>query len=569
MEARQSPPAPAAGPRGRSRATPWHRLLDAVWNLNVTRDVPSTYEMLGRQAIGLVNADGAAIYAPQESGGVRCAWSEGVSATYTESVTRAVAQIPGGEVLREAKARVITDAPVQKRWVRLAELTRQEGIRTIGLFPMVMEGRVCAVLAVYHRRVRPYRRWEKEALTAFAYQAALALTGAELHEEARRRTEELQQMYDRLQDAYRQLQAFQEIGTELAASLDVQHVLGTVARYAAELTGSDAGGVFEYHPEEGSLTVSASYDAPESLVEGIRRARVQLGQGAIGRAAAERRPVQVQDTETDPDYPFRYLTRPRGIRAILAVPMLSGDELVGGVVVWRRTPGPFGQGEVQLLETLAQQSTAAIRNARLYSALEQAYDNTLEALTAALDVRDRDTEGHSRRVAALALAIAREMQLSPREQQALYRGGLLHDIGKIGIPDSILHKPGPLSDEEWAVMRNHPNLGFQVLNRVEFLQPVTAVVLYHHERFDGLGYPMGLRGEQIPLVARVFAVADAYDAMTSWRPYRPALDSATAVREIVRHSGTQFDPEVVNAFLRVMARGDRAIHHDCRNVNRN
>lgn len=192
--------------------------------------------------------------------------------------------------------------------------------------------------------------------------------------------------------------------------------------------------------------------------------------------------------------------------------------------------------------------------ARLLTQLQESYDQTLAALCAALDVRDRETEGHSRRVAELACAIAREMELPEEEVTHLYRGGLLHDVGKIGIPDAVLHKPGPLTDEEWELMRQHPLLGAHILQGIDFLARAVEVVLFHQERYDGRGYPYGLRGAEIPLLARIFAVADAYDAMTSHRPYRPAMSHEEAVAEILRNSGTQFDPEVVRIFLRVVER---------------
>ncbi|MBE3599192.1 MAG: GAF domain-containing protein [Limnochordaceae bacterium] len=536
----------------------WKRLLDAVRGIDTIRDEPATHRLLTSQAISLLGADGAAVFTVDEAGTIRCAWSEGVSATYTAAVSRVSQLVPGGRVVRTGRPAVILDASRLERWPRLAELARAEGIRTIGLFPMVLDGRTVAVLAVYHRRVRRYRTWEVRALTAFSYQASLALGGARLFDETRRRAEELQQMYDRVSVAYRQLKAFQEIGMEIASSLDPAQVLRTVARYAAELTGSDAGAVFEYDPQEGVLAVTASHGVEDAFVEGIRRARVRPGDGAIGRAVAERRPVQVADVESEPGYAFLHLTRPQGFRSILAVPMASGEEMVGGLVVWRKEPGLLDRGAVDWLVALAQQSTAAIRNARLFAALERAYDDTLEALTAALDVRDRDTEGHSRRVAALALAIAREMGLPTYALQALYRGGLLHDIGKIGIPDNILHKRGPLDDREWEIMRQHPLLGFRVLEGIQFLRDGATVVLHHHERYDGRGYPMGLQAERIPIIARIFAVADAYDAMTSWRPYRAPIPPDQAVEEIVRNSGSQFDPEVVQAFLRVIQAGQAA-----------
>jgi putative nucleotidyltransferase with HDIG domain len=183
--------------------------------------------------------------------------------------------------------------------------------------------------------------------------------------------------------------------------------------------------------------------------------------------------------------------------------------------------------------------------------LEASYEGTLHALMAALDVRDHETEGHSQRVAAYARAIGDALQLDPDLARQLAHGALLHDIGKIGIPDSILCKDGPLTNEEWLVMRQHPAIGASMLSDLAFLQHALPVVRYHHERWDGRGYPQGLRGAFIPLPARIFAVADTFDAMTSDRPYRRACSIAAAREEILRCSGQQFDPEVVAAFGRV------------------
>ncbi|HEY8425576.1 MAG TPA: HD domain-containing phosphohydrolase [Limnochordales bacterium] len=536
----------------RRKGTPLQRLLHALWRVGAARDVDAICRQLTRETSALTAADGVAVYLWSADDGVVCAHARGVASGSDRALRRWMRKMTAGARGRAPRPRILSDATTQERWPDLAEAARREGWRAVAVFPLLLERRIIGMLVLLHRSARPYRPDERQVLEVIAHHAALALSSALLVEQSRHRADELQRMYDRLQEAYRHLQAFHDVGIELVASLDVHRVLQTVARYAAELTGSDAGGVFEYDPADGTLRVSAGHRASRAFEEGIRQARVTLGQGAIGQAALGGRPVQIPDIEAEPDYPFHPLVRAEGFRAILAVPMLAREELLGGLVVWRRTPGSFSPEQVQLLEGLARQSAVAIRNARLYAALEKAYDDTLEALTAALDVRDRDTEGHSRRVASLALAIGRELGLPPEQLQALYRGGLLHDIGKIGIPDRILHKPGPLDEEEWAVMRRHPSLGFKVLDGIEFLMAGSEVVLYHHERYDGKGYPMGLRGEAIPLVARVFAVADAYDAMTSPRPYRAPLDSRSAIEEIVRNAGSQFDPKVVRAFLRVV-----------------
>jgi putative nucleotidyltransferase with HDIG domain len=201
------------------------------------------------------------------------------------------------------------------------------------------------------------------------------------------------------------------------------------------------------------------------------------------------------------------------------------------------------------LERLVEDRTAQLRGA--LQQLEQSYDDTLEALGGALDLRDAETEGHCKRVTAFSLAVCKTMQVDPRLLPEIARGAFLHDIGKMAIPDNILRKPGPLTAEEQTVMRTHCAVGHEMLSRVPFLRGVAGIVLAHQERFDGTGYPNGLKGEEIPLGARIFAVADTLDAMTSDRPYRSALSLEEAKAEIRRCSGTQFDPKVVNAFLSI------------------
>lgn len=201
----------------------------------------------------------------------------------------------------------------------------------------------------------------------------------------------------------------------------------------------------------------------------------------------------------------------------------------------------------QNLEQMVEQRTKQLQTAM--KRIESTYDETLEALGAALDLRDTETEGHSRRVSRSCLEIARAMSCSSEQLKQISRGTYLHDIGKIGIPDSILLKPGRLSEDETAVMQTHARVGYDLVSKIGFLAPAAEIVLTHQERFDGTGYPQGLVGDEYPLGARIFAVADTLDAMTSDRPYRRALPLATARAEITLESGRQFDPEVVRIFL--------------------
>ncbi|PYX00319.1 MAG: two-component system response regulator [Acidobacteria bacterium] len=199
------------------------------------------------------------------------------------------------------------------------------------------------------------------------------------------------------------------------------------------------------------------------------------------------------------------------------------------------------------LETLVAARTEQLRKAMVE--LERSYDITLEALGDALDLKDRETEGHSRRVTAFTIAIARAMGLTAEQIRVIARGAFLHDIGKMAIPDAILNKPGALTPDEVGIMREHSYHGYQIVKKIPFLQEAAEIVYAHQERFDGTGYPRGLKGEQIPLGARMFAVADTLDAITSDRPYRPAQTLTAAREEIQRWAGRQFDPEVVKMFL--------------------
>ncbi len=198
------------------------------------------------------------------------------------------------------------------------------------------------------------------------------------------------------------------------------------------------------------------------------------------------------------------------------------------------------------LETLVSARTEMLRQA--LTDLERSYDITLEALGDALDLKDAETEGHSKRVTAFTIAIARAMGLPQDRVRVIARGAFLHDVGKMAIPDAILRKPGRLSKEEQAIMQQHAWLGYQMLRKIPFLHEAANIVYSHQERFDGTGYPRGLKGDQIPLGARVFAIADTFDAMTSDRPYRAAQSISSGRREIERQSGKQFDPEIVKVF---------------------
>jgi putative nucleotidyltransferase with HDIG domain len=247
-----------------------------------------------------------------------------------------------------------------------------------------------------------------------------------------------------------------------------------------------------------------------------------------------------------------------GSTAALCVPLVSSEGIIGAVTVGSREPDfRFTSDDVRLLSTIANHATIAVGNIELFSSLQDAYIATVRALAAAVDAKDPYTRGHSDRVAEYSMAIAAKLDLNAEQRTALEMAAYLHDIGKIGIREEILLKPGKLDDDQMAQMRHHPLIGANILRPVAFPWAIAPVVRHHHEHWDGKGYPAGLRGEEIPLLARILSVADSYEAMTSDRPYRHGRSAEEGITELKRCSGTQFDPRVVDAFVDVLKEEER------------
>ena len=239
------------------------------------------------------------------------------------------------------------------------------------------------------------------------------------------------------------------------------------------------------------------------------------------------------------------------------MPLIAQEQLIG--FVWMGRRADIAESEVRLLASIADIAANALYRATLHEqtkkdadALALAYDTTLEGWSHALELRDHETEGHTRRVVQLTVDLARAIGIEGSGLESIRRGALLHDIGKMGIPDSILRKPGSLDEREWEIMRQHPEYAYKLLEPIEYLRPALDIPYCHHERWDGTGYPRSLKGEDIPLAARIFAVVDVWDALTSDRPYRPAWLKEKALAHIVGQSKKHFDPIVVEAFLKTV-----------------
>ncbi|MEI6306838.1 MAG: HD domain-containing phosphohydrolase, partial [Deltaproteobacteria bacterium] len=243
-------------------------------------------------------------------------------------------------------------------------------------------------------------------------------------------------------------------------------------------------------------------------------------------------------------------------RSMIVVALASKERMVGVLQAINKKEGRFTDDDLDMLETLANQVGTAIENALLYQEQRNTFLGVTMAFAEALEKRDNYTGGHTRRVCEYSMAIARHLELPEEQLAELHLSAILHDIGEIGVSDRVLQKPGRLEPDEFAEMNRHPVLGSEILEHVKSLRAMIGGVRHHHEKYDGSGYPDQKKGDEIPLMGRIIAVADSFDAMTSTRPYRTALSHETALNELVTYCGRQFDPIVVDAFMEVYKKGE-------------
>jgi HD-GYP domain-containing protein (c-di-GMP phosphodiesterase class II) len=338
------------------------------------------------------------------------------------------------------------------------------------------------------------------------------------------------------------------VGQRLNAMEDLKGVIAEVLRACYDVFGLPDAAVLLYNERDGYL----HFQAGLGLLATTHSPRIAMGQGIIGRAAQERRINHVPDVARE----AQAQSLAPGTRSQVAVPLMVSNKVLSVLNAESPTHSAFAGSDIAILSALADQTARAVQNALLAREREEAQLAALTAVANSLDARDRYTAGHSRRVRDYSMIIARAMGTwTDEDLQLLDRAAQLHDIGKIGVPDAVLQKPARLTDEERAIMELHPVIGCDILQTVRFLQPTLPFIRYHHERWDGKGYPDGLKGAEIPLGARVIAVADTFDAMTSDRPYRKGLSTASAYDAIKEGRSTQFDLAVAEVMLEVLRDG--------------
>jgi PAS domain S-box-containing protein len=351
------------------------------------------------------------------------------------------------------------------------------------------------------------------------------------------------------------LSALRTIDMTITASMDLRLTLHTLLDQAIAQLHADAADVLRLNPQTQMLNYTAGrgFRSTSPFTPPLR-----VGEGLAGRSALDRRIVSIPDLTESKEAALPACRAPEGFISYVVVPLIARGLVKGVLEIYHRRPFLPDREWLDFLDAVASQAAIAIDNATLFKELQRssaelgvAYDSTLEGWSHALDLRDRETVGHSQRVTDVTLRLARAMNINEADLIHIRRGALLHDIGKMGIPDNILHKPGPLNEEEWEVMKKHPVYAFKMLWPIAYLRPALDIPYGHHEKWDGTGYPRRLKGAEIPLAARIFAVVDVWDALSSDRPYRKAWPTEK-VRDHSRSLyGTHFDPDVVKAFLEI------------------
>ncbi len=356
-------------------------------------------------------------------------------------------------------------------------------------------------------------------------------------------------LFDERNQRVRELSALNTMSSALGREMVLDSVLERALRQVMKVTHADCGSIMLMDDASQTLTIKAADGLPADVVE---TTCTRIGEGIAGWVAQHRKALVLVNAA---DSGFGVELARDGVRAALCVPLVHKGRITGVLNISRRRSGEaFSRENLKVVTAFAGQLAVAIENARLYEDLESTFIGTIGALAAAVDAKDPYTFGHSSDVTQYSLAIAAELCVPDAETERLRIAALLHDIGKIGIDSSILNKPGTLTDEEYAIIKSHPDIAANILGTLDFLEDVVPLVQHHHEYFDGGGYPAGIAGEAIPLGARIISVADAFNAMTSDRPYRAALSRETALAELKRNAGTQFDPKVVEAFEGIILR---------------
>ncbi|MFZ5882008.1 MAG: PAS domain S-box protein [Chloroflexota bacterium] len=444
-----------------------------------------------------------------------------------------------GQVLRLGRPVVTADYAAEP--LRFQNLVNVDELGP-GLFvPICTESQFSGVLIVLRLKgqvERPFSQEDIHLLSAVGEILGSALQRVRLFAQTTSQLNQLQTLY--------------KMDRAITGSLDLGLTLRLLLAEIVDQPEVDAADILLVNPHSLTLEYAASSGFRAHTVEQVR---LLIGQGYAGQAALNRRIFQARDLQNCDEPLQRQVFVEEGFKAYTAAPLIAKGKIVGVLELYSHSVSPHKPEWDDFVETLAGQATIAIEDVRLFTDLQRsnlemelAFDAIIEGWARTVELHANESVGHSTRMAAMTLDLARLLGMQNEDMLHLRRGALLHDIGKLSIPDEILLKPGPLSPAEWEIVRRHPLTAFEILQPIEYLRKAQEVPYCHHEKWDGTGYPRGLSGEQIPLAARIFAVVDVYESLTSARSYRPAWEGGKAQAYIQEQSGLHFDPQVVQVF---------------------
>jgi HD-GYP domain-containing protein (c-di-GMP phosphodiesterase class II)/putative methionine-R-sulfoxide reductase with GAF domain len=477
--------------------------------------------------------------------------SQGMVGT-TFPVERGIA----GAALRAREPIFIPDVEQDDRWDRrLGELSALR-LRTMYCLPLILHDKPVGVVQVFNLPATAVNDVEELAvLNLLGNRMVSEIEKARMLNEANRREKRLSALVD--------------IISQLTTTLERDQLLTLIMNHARELLEVEATSVWELDEQSQLLRLHV---ATGHRGEKLKAVTVPVGQGLIGECVKTGKRILVDDVTQDPRH-HKQVDEDSGFvtRSILSVPLRAPsiqlgpergelkESIIGGAqAVNKRGGGAFTEDDMALFEALASQAATVLQLARLYENTQKLFEGVVNVVAGAIDAKDPYTEGHSRRVSEFSVAIAEELGLSKEQIYHIRLGGILHDVGKIGVPDAILKKPGRLTDEETNEMRQHPTKGYEIMHQEELrwlLRDELPALLEHHERLDGRGYPNGLKGDQIHEIGRIVAVADVFDALTSDRPYRAGMSIEEAFAILRRGAGTELDPTCVEALWRARQKG--------------
>ena len=416
-------------------------------------------------------------------------------------------------------------------------------IQSAMIIPVLLEKKLYGVIGLYSPKLNAFTQDDEESISALSNNLAIAIDNYRNQERVTKQLEKIS--------------ALHYIDMAISNSMDLSTTLNILLEQVTTQQHIDAADVLLINKDTGECQFSAGRGF---LFNTIADDAIRGDQSFDKRSVKSKTTIQISGLTGEKLTPkYIEMWEKEKFKMYMAVPLLSKGQVVGVLEVYNRSDLSPDSEWVDFLNTLAGQAAIAIENSIMLEELSQshtnlifAYDATIKGWSKAMDLRDKETEGHTQRVTEMTMRLAKAMGVNNEKMRHIQRGALLHDMGKLGVPDGILLKPGPLTDEEWVIMKQHPQIAYDMLSPIEYLRPALEIPYCHHEKWDGSGYPRGLSGEDIPLAARLFAIVDVWDALSSDRPYRPAWSSERVMEYLQSQSGKHFDPRIFDEFNKVL-----------------